>query len=44
MSDPDEQQSFQEAWWDHDLIAREKWHEAIHLEILEYVGHGCLET
>ena len=32
MSDPDEPQSFQEAWWDPDLIAREKWCEAIHLE------------
>ena len=27
MSDPDEPQSFQEAWRDPDLIAREKWHE-----------------
>ena len=25
MSDPDEPQSFQEAWWDPDLLAREKW-------------------
>ena len=25
MSDPDEPQSFQEAWWDPDLIDREKW-------------------
>ena len=25
MSDPDEPQSFQEAWWDPDLIVREKW-------------------
>ena len=25
MSDPDEPQSFQEAWWDPDLIAREQW-------------------
>ena len=32
MSDPDKPQSFQEAWWDPDLIAREKWREAIHLE------------
>ena len=24
MSDPDDPQSFQEAWWDPDLIAREK--------------------
>ena len=23
ISDPDEPPSFQEAWWDHDLIARE---------------------
>ena len=32
ISDPDEPQSFQEAWWDPDLIAREKWREAICLE------------
>ena len=25
MSDPDEPQSFQEAWWDPDLVARDKW-------------------
>ena len=25
MSDPDEPQSFQEAWWDPDLVARKKW-------------------
>ena len=25
MSDPDEPQSFQEAWWDPDLIAIENW-------------------
>ena len=24
MSDPDKPQSFQEAWWDPDLISREK--------------------
>ena len=24
-SDPDEPQSFQEAWWDPDLVTREKW-------------------
>ena len=32
MSDPDEPQSFQDAWWDPDLISREKWREAIRLE------------
>ena len=32
MSDPDEVQSFQEAWCDPDLRAREKLQEAIHLE------------
>ena len=25
MSHPDEQQSFQEAWWDPDVVVREKW-------------------
>ena len=29
MSDPDEPQSFHKAWWDPDLISREKWREAI---------------
>ena len=32
MSDHDEQQNFQEAWWDQDLISREKWRDAIRLE------------
>ena len=32
MSDPEEPQSFQEAWWDPDLISRDKWREAIRLE------------
>ena len=40
MSDPDEPQSFQEAWKDSDLVTREKWQEAIHLEFRKmfYVG------
>ena len=33
MSDPDEPQYFQEAWWDPDLISREKWREAIRLDL-----------
>ena len=40
MSDPDEPQSFQEAWWDPDLIAREKWREAIHLEFKKMFNMG----
>ena len=40
MSDPDEPQSFQQAWWDPDLIAREKWHEAIHLEFKKMLDMG----
>ena len=40
MSDPDEQQSFQEAWWDPDLIAREKCREAIHLKFKKMLGMG----
>ena len=32
MSDPDEPQCFQDAWWDPDLEAREKLQEAICLE------------
>ena len=40
MSDPDDPQSFQEAWWDPDLIAREKWQEAIHLEFKKMLDMG----
>ena len=40
MSDPDEPQSFQEAWWDHDLIAREKWQEDFHLEFKKLLDMG----
>ena len=40
MSDPDEPQSFQEAWWDPDLIAREKWREAICLEFKKILDMG----
>ena len=43
MSDPDEPQSFQEAWWDPDLIAREKWRDAICLEFKKILDM-CLET
>ena len=40
MSDPDEPQSFQEAWWDPDLISREKWREAIQLEFKKMLDMG----
>ena len=40
MSDPDEPQSFQEAWWDPDLVAREKWLETIHLEFKKMLDMG----
>ena len=40
MSDPDEPQSFQEAWWDPDLISREKWREAIRLELKKMLDMG----
>ena len=40
MSDPDEPQSFQEAWRDPDLITREKWREAICLEFKEMLDMG----
>ena len=42
MSDPDEPPSFQEAWWDPDLISRG---ERGYLRgVQEDVGHGCVET
>ena len=40
MSDPDEPQSFQEAWWDPDLISRENWREAIRLEFKKMLDMG----
>ena len=40
MSDPDEPQSFQENWWDPDLVAREKWQEAICLEFKKMLDMG----
>ena len=40
MSDPDEPQSFQEAWRDPDLISREKWREAIRLEFKKMLDMG----
>ena len=41
MSDPDEPQSFQEAWCDPDLVARDKWQEAICLELKKMLDMGA---
>ena len=40
MSDPDEPQSFQEAWWDPDLISAAKWREDICLEFKKKLDKG----
>ena len=40
MSDPDEPQSFQEAWWDPDLTSREKWRVDIRLEFKKMLDMG----
>ena len=40
ISDPDEPQNFQEAWWDPDLISREKLREAIRLEFKKMLDMG----
>ena len=40
MSDPDEPQYFQEAWWDPDLISREKWREVIRLGFKKRLDMG----
>ena len=43
MSDHDEPQSFQDAyWWDPDLISREKWREAICLVFKKMLDIGVL--
>ena len=40
ISDPDEPQSFQEAWWDPDLISREKLREDICLDFKKMLDMG----
>ena len=40
MSNPDETQSFQEGWWDPDLISREKWREPICMELKKMLDMG----
>ena len=40
MSDPDEPESFQEVWWDPDLVAREKWQKVFHLEFKKMLDMG----
>ena len=40
MTDSDERQSFQEGWWDPDLIDREKWQEAICLKFKKMLDMG----
>ena len=42
MSDPDEPQIFPEAWWDPDLISRERWREAVRLEFKKMLDIGVL--
>ena len=40
MCDPNEPQTFQQAWWNSDKNAREKWHEAIRLEFNKMIKMG----
>ena len=40
ISDPDEPQSFQEAWWEPDLITRKIWQDAICLELKKMLDMG----
>ena len=40
ISDPDEPQGFEEAWWDPDLLSREKWRETIHLKFKKMFDMG----
>ena len=43
MCDPNEPQTFQQAWWDPDKNAREKWHETIRLEFNKNDRDACME-
>ena len=40
MCDPNEPQTFQQAWWNSDENSREKWHEAIRLEFNKMIQMG----
>ena len=40
MCDPNEPQTFQQAWWNPDKNAREKWHEAVRLEFNKMIKMG----
>ena len=40
MCDPNEPQTFQQAWWNPDKVIREKWHEAIRLEFNKLIKMG----
>ena len=40
MCDPNEPQTLQQAWWNSDKDAREKWHEAIRLEFNKMIKMG----
>ena len=41
MSDPDEPQGFEEAWWDPNQVAREKCQEAFHQEFKKMLDMGA---
>ena len=40
MCDPNEPQTFQQAWWNSDKNAREKWHEGIVLQFNKLIKMG----
>ena len=40
MCDPNEPQTFQQAWWNSDKTARDKWCEAIRLEFNKMIKMG----
>ena len=40
MCDPNEPQTFQQAWWNSDKDTREKWREAIRLELNKMIKMG----
>ena len=40
LCDPNEPQTFQQAWWNPDKNPREKWHEAIRLEFNKMIKMG----
>ena len=44
MSDPEEPQDFEQAWWHPDPQEQEKWRQAVKKELSDMISHKMWET